>query len=90
MPLFILLEKPNFGLWGDVTSAKNRVPPPVTSCHLLEVPSSLPSWGDVIYGWSLRQITNKLNQQHLPCDNDIKQSVRASKNGNNLHFSNFL
>ena len=43
----------NFLLWGDVNSAKNRVPPPVTSCHLLRVPPSLPPWGDVIYGCSL-------------------------------------
>ena len=53
----------NFGLLGDITSAKNRVPPPVTSCHLSKVPHSLPSWGDVIYGWSLRQmILNNLQK----------------------------
>ena len=48
-----LLERAIFELWGDVTSAENRAPPPVTSCHLLGVPPSLPLWGDVIYGWSL-------------------------------------
>ena len=48
------LERAIFELWGDVTSAENRVPPLVTSCHLLGVPPSLPLWGDVIHGWSLR------------------------------------
>ena len=49
----ILLERANFGLWGDITSAENRVPPP---CHLMSPfggTPSLPLWGDVIYGWSL-------------------------------------
>ena len=53
MAQFILLKRANFGLWDDITSTENRVPPPVTSCHLLGVPPSLPLWGDVIYGWSL-------------------------------------
>ena len=34
----IFLRKANFGLRDDITSAENRVPPPVTSCHLLGVP----------------------------------------------------
>ena len=51
------LEKAIFGLWGDITSSENRVPPTVTSIHLLRVPPSLPLWGDVIYGWSLTQFT---------------------------------
>ena len=45
------LERAIFELWGDVTSTENRVPPPVTSSHLLWVTLSLPLWGDVIYGW---------------------------------------
>ena len=51
---FTLFSRANFGLWGDITSAKNRVPPPVTPCHLLGVPPPSP-FGvcDVIYGWSL-------------------------------------
>ena len=48
-----LLERAIFDLWGDVTSTENRVPPPVTSCHLFGEAPSLPPWGDVIYGWSL-------------------------------------
>ena len=46
------LERAIFELWGDVTSTENRVPPPVTSCHLFGEPPSLPLWGDVIYGRS--------------------------------------
>ena len=49
-----LLERAIFDLWGDVTFIENRVPPPVTSCHLFGVPPSLPLRGDVIYGWSLK------------------------------------
>ena len=55
MARFILLERANFGLWGDIASVENKVPPPVTSCHLLGVSPSLPLWVDVIYGWSLIQ-----------------------------------
>ena len=33
---FILSQKVQ--IWGDVTSIKNRVPPPVTSCHLFGYP----------------------------------------------------
>ena len=38
-----MLERANFDLWGDVTSTENRVPSPVTSCHLLGVPLPSPS-----------------------------------------------
>ena len=36
------LERAIFELWGDVTSAENRVPPPVTSCHLFGYPPPSP------------------------------------------------
>ena len=39
----------------DVSSALNRVPPPISSRLLLGVPPSLPLRGDVFYGWSPRQ-----------------------------------
>ena len=42
MARLILLERANFGLWGDITSIENKVPPPVTSCHLLGVSPSGP------------------------------------------------
>ena len=35
---FFPLEWANLGSWGDVTTAENKVPSPVTICYLLGVP----------------------------------------------------
>ena len=63
MAHFILLERANFGLWGDITSAEDRVPPPVT--YLMSYFRGTPYlslWGDIIYGWTLNENLVKIWQ----------------------------